>query len=108
MKKLLLTIGLTVAGSLAYGQGTVSFSNTTLSKTSTASTADGVTPVGTAATPTTPGIEYGLFYGIGESTSLTLLTSIFGVNSTSTSGVIANSSDGKSAMNVTGIPGTVA
>ena len=91
------------------GQGTVQFNNGATTRISTAQTFDGTTPVaGTAAwVPTTPGLlEYGLFYGIGQSTSLTLLTSQFGVNSTSAVGVIADAADAHSSMNQVPIPGT--
>jgi hypothetical protein len=107
MKKLLLTIGLVTAGSMAFGQGTVQFSNGTLYKLSTAQTTDLATPSGPlAVSPITSGMEFALFYGIGESTSLTLLTSQFGVQSTTGAGLIANPTDGKSSMATIPIPGT--
>ena len=108
MKKLLLTIGLATAASLAFGQGTVQFSNGTLYRLSTAQTPDaGVTTTNKAQVPITAGlIEYGLFYGIGESTSLTLLTGQYGVNSTTGLGLIASPTDGHSALTLVGIPGT--
>jgi hypothetical protein len=102
MKATLILILLLTSALATLGQGTVQFSNTSLSKLST------VEILGTpAVVPTTPGlIQYGLFYGIGQSTSLTLLTSQFGVNNTVTDGLIANPVDGSSPMNVVPIPGT--
>lgn len=103
MKKLLLTIGLVAAVSMAYGQGTVAFSNGGLNKISTG--LEGSASATWVVVPTTPGLyNFGLFYGIGESTSLTLLSSQLGVNSTSAAGVIANSSDSKSALGAVAIP----
>lgn len=104
MKKLLLTCALVGAVTAAFAQGTVQFSNGTLTKMSL------ITPgVSTVVVPTTAGlINYGLFYGIGQSTSLQLLTTQLGVNSTSSAGIIVNPSDSKSAMNTIQIPGTVA
>lgn len=108
MKKLLLTTCLAAAISAAYGQGTIALNNGALSKISLAQTTDGtnVTAGTVAVMPTTANLEFGLFFGIGESTSLTLLTSQFGVNSSSAVGIIANSSDKISAMPTVGIPGT--
>lgn len=104
MKKLLLTIGLVTAGSLAYGQGTVAFSNNAFNRVSTQTV--GVPASLTSASTVLGTFSYGLFYGIGESTSLSLLTSQFGVNSTSTAGVISSPADSKTALNLVGITGT--
>jgi len=109
-RKVLATTLLASLAVAAFAQGTVQFNNSILTRISTAQTFDGINPVaGTAAwVSTTPGLlEYGLFYGIGQSTSLTLLTSQFGVNSTSVTGVIASPADSHSAMNQVPIPGTI-
>jgi len=100
MKKLVLTIALVGAVTAAFAQGTVQFSNGTLSRLSL------ITPgVSTVQIPLTASINFGLFYGIGQSTSLTLSPAL-GVNSTSSLGIIANPSDGKSTMLAYQIPGT--
>jgi hypothetical protein len=63
--------------------------------------------VSTVLTPTTPGrINYGLFYGIGQSTSLTMLAYPIGVNSTVNAGLIASPMDSKSSMTSVPLPGT--
>lgn len=101
MKKLIAALVLVAAGSLAYGQGTVQFSNGAFTKISTDITGS------LAPTSTVPGAwSFGLFYGIGQSTSLTLLTTQFGVNSTVTTGVIASPADGKTALTLVPLPGT--
>jgi hypothetical protein len=117
MKKLFLTIGLVAAGSLAQGQGTVSFSNLSLYRNSTAQTLSFGSPTyspsnavpvsGTIAqSPTSLSLEYGLFYGIGQNTSLALLTAQFGVNSSTGNGLIASPADSLTPLNLVGIPGT--
>lgn len=107
MKKLFLIAGLVAAGSLAYGQGTVAFSNNGFYRISTGE-AGSASSTWVQATTTPNTYNFGLFYGIGGSSSLTLLTSQLGVNSTANGGVIASSIDGVSALGVVGIPGTVA
>jgi hypothetical protein len=88
----------------ALGQGTVQFSNGLFSRLSTTSIPSGGYSV--APVPPTPGlVNYGLFYGLGESTSLSLLS--LGVNSTTAAGFIADPSDGKSAITTVPVPGTV-
>jgi hypothetical protein len=104
MKKLLLTVALVAAGTLAYGQGTVQFSNGGLYKLSTSANADGSVA---AVMPLTAGYTFGLFYGIGESTSLTLAATL-AVNSTSTAGLIADITDGKSPLTKFQVPTTSA
>jgi hypothetical protein len=108
MKNFLASTALLCSSLAALGQGTVQFSNITLYKISTSLTGDLITPLPpNSLVPTTGGfLEYGLFYGIGQSTSLTLLTSQFGVNSTTGAGLIANPSDSVSALNLVSIPGT--
>jgi hypothetical protein len=104
MKKLYLSLALLAVGSLAYGQGTVQFSNGTLTKISTQYKGSSATPVVTA---TTSGLyNYGLFFGLGQSTSLTLLTGTIGVNSTTGAGYIASSADGKTLVTTLAIPGS--
>jgi hypothetical protein len=105
MKKLIVTLALVAAGSLAYGQGTVQFSNGGFYKISTETVVAGVPDPATLA-PATGAFSYGLFYGIGESTSLTLLTSQFGANSTVNTGLIASPADNATPLNTVGIPGT--
>jgi len=57
--------------------------------------------------PTTPGlINYGLFYGIGQSTSLTFLSGTIGVNSTANAGIIASPIDATSLLTMVELPGT--
>jgi hypothetical protein len=99
MQKTFVTILLLGSAVAAFPQGTVYFSNNLFTKVSFAY---GLGPV-----PTTPGlINYGLFYGIGESTSLTFLSTSLGVNSTAVSGVIASPLDGVSVIPLLAIPGT--
>jgi hypothetical protein len=103
MQKTIVAILLLGSAVAAFVQGTVQFSNGAFNRVSYLAEA-GVT---TAPVPTTPGlISYGLFYGIGESTSLTLLTSQFGANSTVTAGVIASPVDNPTPLYVVAIPGT--
>jgi hypothetical protein len=83
----------------AFAQGTVGFSNSGLTRVSFANG---------QFWPTTPGlINYGLLYGIGQSTSLTLNTLTLGVNSTSVAGVIASPIDNKSSITALQIPETI-
>lgn len=106
MKKLLLTLALVGAVTAAYSQGSTQFSNSGLYKLSVT---DGLT---TNAVPITPGLmEYGMFFFLGGSTAptagqMTLLTSQFGVNSTTGAGLIASPTDGKSSVNLVTIPGS--
>jgi hypothetical protein len=107
MKKLLITMAATLVAVAAFAQGTVTFNNGGLNKVSL-----GVT--GSASStwtvmPTTPGgYVFGLFYGNGgNSTALTFISSLMGVNSTATAGVIADPSDAVSAMNAFKIPGSL-
>jgi len=96
MKKILVTIAASLLCIAAFAQGTVNFDNTIYKISS------GVMGGTTfSAVPTTSSglIQYGLFYGIGQSTSLTLASPL-GVNSTSTTGVIASSTDSRTKMNV--------
>src|ERR1035437_29580 len=106
MKKLFFTSAATLLAVAAFAQGTVAFSNDALKKISSGQlgSASGTWLV----VPTTAGlINYGLFYGIGQSSSLTLAAPL-GVNSTLTAGVIANSSDTTSLLSVFSVPGTIA
>jgi hypothetical protein len=100
MKKLIISCSLIAAASLGFAQGTVQFSNGALSRISL------VTPgVSTIAVPTSASLNFGLFYGISQSTSLALLAQP-GMNSTSSAGVIVNPSDRKTPMVSVPIPGT--
>jgi hypothetical protein len=47
-----------------------------------------------------------LFYGIGQSTSLTFDTAAYGVNSTSVAGIIANPLNDYGTLSAFPIPGT--
>jgi len=106
MKRILVPTVLLCSALLALGQGTVQFSNPALYRISTDWVADGLGYL-SAPVPTTPGlITYGLFYGLGQSTSLTLLTSQMGANSTVTAGVIASSTDSSTFLGTVPIPGT--
>jgi hypothetical protein len=107
MKKLLITMAATRVAVAAFAQGTVTFNNGGLNKVSL-----GVT--GSASStwtvmPATPGgYVFGLFYGNGgNSTALTFISSVMGVNSTTAAGVIADPSDAVSAMNAFKIPGSL-
>lgn len=108
MKKLLLTIGLVAAtGSLAFAQGTIGFNNNAGSRISTGVAGSAAStwvalPIGAGAVSN---FVFGVFYGMGQSTSLSFLATA-GVNSTSGAGVIANFSDNKTAINVLALPGT--
>jgi hypothetical protein len=104
MKRTFVSTLLLCSTLAALGQGTVEFSNIALFRLSLYAGAGLANPV---LVPADPGLfEYGLFYGIGESTSLTVLTSQFGVNSTSSAGLIANPADSASPMVTVPIPGT--
>jgi hypothetical protein len=102
MKKLLITTAATLFTVAAFAQGSVYFSNTGLEKMSSGASGGPYTAVSAVSAT----VDYGLFYGIGESTSLTFLSTQIGVNSTSTAGVIANPTDSKSALTSVDIPGT--
>ena len=99
MQKTFVTILLLGSAVATLAQGTVQFSNGALSRIS-------LYPGG--GFPPSAYINFGLFYGIGESTSLTFLSSQLGVNSTYSAGVIVNPADRKSPLNTVGIPGTSA
>ena len=92
MKKLILTLTLVAAVVSAYGQGSVAFSNGTLSRNS----------LGTSGqVPTTAGLlKYGLWYGVGSAgaVSTTAAPWALGVNSTTGLGLIASSADGKTLL----------
>ena len=99
MQKTFVMVLLLCSAVAAFAQGTVYFSNNLFTKVSFA--------YGIGAVPTTAGlINYGLFYGIGESTSLTFLTTSLGVNSIVIAGEIASSLDGVSPIHSLAIPGT--
>lgn len=100
MKKLLLTCALVGAVTASFAQGTVQFSNGALSRLSVGD------PGSAVQIPLTANYTFGLFYGIGESTSLTFLSAQLGANSTASLGVIVNPTDRKSPLNTVGIPGT--
>ena len=99
MQKTFVIVLLLCSAVAAPGQGTVQFSNGAFSRIF-------IFPDILVVPTPQPWLNFGLFYGIGESTSPSLLPQL-GVNSTITAGVIANSSDGKSAMNTVQLPGTV-
>jgi hypothetical protein len=102
MNKTLATILVMCSAIAAFGQGAVDFSNNTLSRLSIG----GPYPM-TEQVPLTPGLlEYGLFYGIGQSTSLTFLSSQLGVNSTTGLGLIASPLDSKTTLSNVPLPGT--
>lgn len=115
MKKLLITLALVGTVAVAYGQGYVNFQNGTLYKISTANAGTAgvqANPASGAVMPTTAGsFDFGLFYGIGGTSSMALLDAtsgnavFYGVNSTSAAGIIGSSADNKSGFSV-GIPGT--
>jgi hypothetical protein len=103
-RALFLSLIVFAATQLAQAQGTVMFSNGYFSKVS-------VSYYGTYDSPvsTEPGqYTFGLFYGIGQSTSLTFLSNQLGVNSTTQAGIIARATDGYSLMNTVQLPGTTA
>ena len=105
MKTILAATLIACSALAAFGQGTVIFSNGALYRISTGDpgivSSPPVNPVPTSVT-----LEYGLFYGIGESTSLTLLTSQFGVSSSTGAGLIASPADSVSPLFLVPIPGT--
>ena len=89
MKKLIITTAATLVTVAAFAQGTVAFSNGAFNKISSGET--GSASSTWSLVPTTAGlINYGLFYGLGQSTTLSLVPTL-GVNSTANAGVIANS-----------------
>jgi len=98
MKKLILTLTLVAAVASAYGQGSVAFSNGTLSKLSTQQ-------AGTSATPAQIPLsgqpfKFGLWYGVGSAAAVNTSTApwIMGMNSTTGTGLIASSADSKTAL----------
>jgi hypothetical protein len=104
MKKASIILILCCSALAALGQGTVRFSNDILSRIQLEYWGPEIYPY----VPTDPGLfNYGLFYGIGQSTSLTFLSQSMGVNSTVTAGIIASPTDGKTPMTAVAIPGTV-
>jgi hypothetical protein len=107
MKTILAATLIACSALAAFGQGTVIFSNGTLYRISTGGSGI-VSPANGPPNPvpTAVALEYGLFYGIGESTSLTLLTSQFGVSSSTGAGLIASPADRVSPLNLIQIPGT--
>ena len=97
MKKLILTLTLVAAVVSAYGQGSVAFSNGTLSRHSIYSQY----PIEGAPVWTTPGLlKYGLWYGVGSASAVNTNAApwIIGVNSTLYAGEIASSADGKTPL----------
>ena len=100
MQKTFVTVLLLCSAAAAFAQGTVQFSNGVLTRISA------WPPAPPVVIPLTDSYNFGLFYGIGQSTSLTFLSTQLGVNSTVNAGVIVNPTDHKSAMNTIGIPGT--
>ena len=104
MQKPFMTALLLYSAVAASGQGTVYFSNNALSRVKMVDLGQ----LTTNNVPTSPGglINYGLFYGVGQSNTLTLLADTIGVNSTSSAGIIASPSDGTSLLTAVRIPGT--
>ena len=100
MQKSFVTVLLLCSAVAAFAQGTVQFSNNALSRISA------WPPAPPVMIPVTVSYNFGLFYGIGQSTSLTFLSSQLGVSSTVSAGVIANPADRRSPLNTVGIPGT--
>jgi len=105
MKKLILSLTLVAAVATAYGQGNIAFSNGSFYRISTGAQ-DSLASTWVPATNALQSFSFGIWYGLGESTSLTFLTSQLGVNSTSSAGIIANPSDNKSALTAVPIPGS--
>lgn len=105
MKKLILSLTLVAAVATAYGQGNVAFSNGSFYRISTGAQ-------GSLATTWAPvsivssNFSYGIWYGLGQSTSLSFLDTALGVNSTSAAGIIASPADNKSALTAVAIPGS--
>jgi hypothetical protein len=108
MKTILAATLIACSALAAFGQGTVVFSNGTLYRISTAGGLDytNAAPGTLGPAPTSFAFEYGLFYGIGQSTSLTFLTSQFGVSSTTGAGLIASPADSQTRLTLVSIPGT--
>jgi hypothetical protein len=106
MKRTLATILLLCSALAAFGQGTVVFSSGTLYRISTAEGYSNAVPGTIAQAPWSVALDYGLFYGVGESTSLTLLTSQFGVSSTTGDGLIASPADSQTPLTLVSILGT--
>jgi hypothetical protein len=97
MKKLILTLTLAATIASAYGQGSVAFSNGTLSRHSIQQG----WPPSQVPVPTTPGLlKYGLWYGVGSASAVNSNAApwIIGVNSTTGPGLIASSADGKTPL----------
>ena len=105
MKTILAATLIACSALAAFGQGTVSFSNGALYRISTGDPGIVSSPPANPV-PTSVTLEYGLFYGIGESTSLTLLTSQFGVSSSTGDGLIASPADSQTPLTLVSIPGT--
>jgi len=105
MKKLLLTIAATLVTIGVFAQGTITFNNGSFNKISTGIQGS-ASSTWTVAPTTLQTFRYGLFYGIGQSTSLTWLTESYGVNSTSVAGIIANPVNNSGTLTGFQIPGT--
>lgn len=102
MKKLLVTTAATLFTVAAFAQGTVAFSNGGFNKISTGE--EGSAPATWAVMSTTPGLyNFGLFYGFGQSTSLTFLSTTLGMNGT-VAGVIQNAAG--ASITALAIPGS--
>jgi hypothetical protein len=105
MRKTFVTMLLLGSAFAAFAQGTVYFSNNLFDKISSG---DGLNPPSTwTVVPATAGLlNFGLFYGIGatQPASLTFLGSVSGVNSTTTPGLIVNTSG--NPITALAIPGT--
>ena len=100
MRKTFVTVLLLCSAAAAFAQGTVQFSNGALSRVS-------MGPPGGpyVAIALTESFNFGLFHGIGESTSLTFLSTQMGMSSTANEGISANPTDRKTALNTVEIPG---
>lgn len=83
MKKVILTIALAVTAAVAYGQGTIQFANSTLTRVRMED------PVGTfVQVPTTANlINYGVFWSTTQDGTYTLALPVVG-NSTTSAGII--------------------
>lgn len=106
MKKLILTIAATLVTVAVFAQGTVTFNNTAFNKVSLG-VQGSASATWTAAPTVLQTYRFGLLYGIGQSTSLSLAPS-FGVNSTSVTGIIADPANNSGQLVAFQIPGTVA
>jgi len=106
MKKLLLTIAATLLTVGVFAQGTITFNNGSFNKIS--SGVQGSSSAGWTVMAASPAsnMVFALFYGIGQSTSLTFLQNSFGVNSTSVAGIIANPVNNSGTLTGFQIPGT--